>query len=106
MTPIAISGYQFLLLNTLNKYINSLPYGEQQFSTEQQGLQFYAMNASTIVENGSAFAKKIKDRSFWKTFEYSKKDLNELTKPIQDHIVAYEQTKDNCKVAIITIKRK
>lgn len=52
------------------------------------------------------FAKKVKDRSFWKIIRYSKKDLNKLTKPIQDQNITYQQTKNDCKIAMITIKRK
>lgn len=106
MTPIAIDRHRLLLLDALDKYLNSLPYEKQQFSTEQQGLEFYATYASTIVENKSAFAKKVKDRGFQKASEYSKKELNELTKPIKDYNVAYEQTKDNRAVAMTTIKEK
>ena len=82
MPSITIDKHWFLLLDALNKHINSLPYGKQQFSAEQQGLEFYAIYAGTIVENESAFTKKVKDRGFWRAFECSKKDLDELTKPI------------------------
>lgn len=104
MPPIAIDGYRFLLLNALDKYIDSLPHGKQQFSTEQQGLEFYATYAGTVVEN-SAFAKKVKDRGSWKAAGCSE-DLDELTKPIRDHNVAYQQTKDNREVAMTTIEEK
>lgn len=76
------------MLNALDKYINSLPHGEQQFSKEQQDLEFYATDANTIVENESVVAKKVKDRGSWRAFECSNEHLNELTKPIQDHNIA------------------
>lgn len=55
---------------------------EQEFSIEKQGLKFYRIYTSTIVENRSAFIKKLKNKSSWKVFGYSEEDLNKLTKPI------------------------
>lgn len=61
MSQIAIDGYIFFLVSILNKYINSLSYGKEQFSIEHQGLQIYTNYAITIVKNESAFIKKMKD---------------------------------------------
>ena len=106
MPLIAINRHWFFSLNALDKYIDSLPYGKQQFSAKQQGLKFYAIYVNTIIENKSAFAKKMKDRGSWRAFGYSKRDLNKLTKLIQDHNVAHKWTKDYCKIVIKTIEEK
>lgn len=58
------------------------------------------------MENKGAFAKKKKDKNSQRAFGYSKKDLDLLTKPIQDHNIIYKQIKDDCKVAMIIIKEK
>lgn len=42
------------------------------------------------MENRRAFANKVKDRDSWKVVEYSKKDLDELTKLMQDPNIAYQ----------------
>ena len=62
MPLIAINRHCFLLLNVLDKYINSFSYEKQQFNTKQQGLEFYTTYIGTIVEKKSAFIKKVKDR--------------------------------------------
>lgn len=82
MPLITINRHLFFLLDALKKYIDNLAYRKQLFSVEQQGLEFYVTYADTIVENRSAFKKKIKDRGFWKAVGYSKKDMDELTKTI------------------------
>lgn len=64
MLLIAINAYQFFLLDVLDKYIDSLPYKNQQFSVKQQSLEFYTIYINTIIENESAFAEKVKDRDF------------------------------------------
>lgn len=60
---IAIDRHWFLLLNALDKYIDSLPYKKYLLSIEKQDLEFYAIYANTIIKNRSAFAKKMKDKS-------------------------------------------
>lgn len=54
----------------------------------------------------SIFAKKMKDRGSWRVFGCSKKDLDKLIKPIQNHNVVYHQTKDDGGVIIIIIEEK
>lgn len=52
-------------------------------------MEFYAIYTSTIMKNVSIFAKKIKDKSFWRVIECSKKNLDKLIQLIQDHNIAY-----------------
>lgn len=58
------------------------------------------------MENENIFAKKVKDKGSWKDIGYSKENLKELAKPIRNHSVIYQQTKDDCGVAITTIEGK
>lgn len=58
------------------------------------------------MENGSIFAKKIKDKNFWKVVGYNKRDLDKLTKSIRDHNITYQQIKNDCELAITIIEQK
>lgn len=89
MLPIAINRHQFLSLNSLDKYIYSLPNVKKQLSAEQQGLEFCVTYTSTIMENASPFAKKLENKDSWKASGYSDKNMNKLIKPIRDHNVTY-----------------
>lgn len=59
-----------------------------------------------IIENMSVFAKKIKDKTFWKVFGYCKKYLDILTKFIQNHNIIYQQIKKDYKISITIITGK
>lgn len=58
------------------------------------------------MKNESVFVKKIKNRNFQTVAGCSKKDLNELTKPIQNLNIVYQQIKNDCEIVITTIERK
>lgn len=105
LLSIAINRQQFFFSNTFDQYIDSFPHGQQQFSVKEQGLKFYVIYTGIIVENGSVFTKKIKDRGSMRASSSSKKDLNELTKPL-DQNVTYQQTKNDYDLVMITIKEK
>lgn len=60
----------------------------------------------TIIENVSIFAKKVKNRGFWRVVKSSKEELNKLTKIIRDYNITYQQTKGDLQIVITTIEEK
>ena len=91
---------------TLERYIDTLEHGDEQFSAKQQALEFYVTYAETISEQESLFADKVKKQGSWKTVGCIKEDLDALAKPFYDHKAQYQTSKDNREVALEIIESK
>ena len=91
---------------TLERYIDTLEHGDEQFSAEQQALEFYVTYAGAISEQRSLFADKVKERGSSKTAGYTKEDLDTLAKPLHDHKVQHQTSKDSIKVMLGTVESK
>ena len=89
---------------TLERYIDTLKYGDEQFSVKQQALEFYVTYAGAISEQGSLFADKVKEQGSWKTAGCTKEDLDALAKPLYDHKAQHQTFKNSEKVALGTIE--
>ncbi len=90
----------------LERYIDALEYGDEQFSAKQQALEFYVTYAGTISEQGSLFADKVKERRSWKTTGCTEEDLDALAKPLHDHKAHHQTFKESREVALATIENK
>lgn len=64
---ILVDGHKFSSPATLEKYIETLEHGDEQFSAEQQALEFYVTYTGSISEQGSLFAEKVKQRGSCRT---------------------------------------
>lgn len=81
MPPVLVDGHRFQSLSSLDAYIDSLEHGKEQFSAEQQAMEFYSEWAGSFAERGSEFASKVKKRASWKTAGWAKEDLDTLASP-------------------------